>query len=199
MSHPSLPQIRTCGLPHPAPRVTGLLRSGQARNVYRAREREARFEMREARPRHAGLVGAAVKPLPPKPTDLVSKAVQRRRVPGDAVVVVVSAELSNELLMLPGHPLMTNLPKPLGGPLQRAAEATARRLPSHHPEASPRACPEVGERQEVETSFAGVPGLILPDHRWWPKIEQAGLGRVKSQSVLTETFRQHVHHLARLL
>ena len=35
LPHPGLPQIRTCGLPHPAPRVTGLLRNAPARDERR--------------------------------------------------------------------------------------------------------------------------------------------------------------------
>jgi hypothetical protein len=48
--------------------------------VKRVRERIALQQTVEAYPRHAGLVGAAIKPLPPKPPHLVVKAGEGTRV-----------------------------------------------------------------------------------------------------------------------
>src|SRR5258708_22664645 len=91
----------------------------------RTREREAPFEMLKTLPRHPGFVGAAIEPLTPKPADFVSPPVQRREVAEDPVVVVVAPEFPYELLVLPGHGLMTNRTKPFGAPFQSPAEATA--------------------------------------------------------------------------
>jgi hypothetical protein len=94
--------------------------------------------------------------------------------------------------------LVADQPKPLGGPFQRSAKATAGRLLPHHPEAPTRERPVMGEPQEVEALFASVPWLIA-SVRTVAGSRPGGSWSDGGQSVFAETLRQDVQDPASVL
>src|SRR5690606_40429398 len=93
---------------------------------------------------------ASAEPLPPQPPGCVAKARDGKRVPADAVVLKVSAQLGAKQLALHGDREDAHRAQPLVEGLQRASESGLR-SPSHRrPPAFAGGAPVVGKAQEIE-------------------------------------------------
>ena len=134
----------------------------------------------------------------PQPVNPVAKARERYRVPGDAVVPVVPAELRRQVRLLHADRPVPVCPKPVRDCFERTAEAFAGGLLLHHPAALKGPGPVVGETQQVEgTGRRRARPLSLAART--AEGHQPSLLGMEGEAVLAKTLGQHVQHPARIV
>ena len=117
-----------------------------------ASQRESLEESAEQSPVERTLAVATQEPLPPTTLDFVKKPGQRRPVPGDTVVRVVTAQLFIQfVLLLSERQVPIGLAPRVNAP-HCSAEAIGGCLEFDNPVTVPGACPIMGESQKVKGS-----------------------------------------------
>ena len=201
VTHPRLPQIRTCPI-----RASGSSGYGLATQRYTLCTTRAcgKGKVLRSPPNRSHVIRprqTPVQPLAPSPLDFVSQALQRLGVAGDSVAGVVASQLAAQRRVLVSHPPMTMRPAPLASRLQRPAEAAPRfnhsgaglgGLALHHPSPLPGASPIMGEPQHREAApalYSSTRALVRA-----AAVHPPGLVRGQAQSVPLHPLRQPRPH-----
>ena len=107
----------------------------------------------EAVPCHASPPASPVEPFAPQPVHLESESTQRWAVTGNAVVRIVTSQLSAQRRLLVAQLPVPMVSTPLANRPQRSAESVLGRLALDHPSPLPGATPVVGEPQHREAAL----------------------------------------------
>ncbi len=151
VTHPGLPQIRTCGFPASGSSGTWLRCTTEDRvDDLRARQGITSQQPIESTPRHVVPTRAPVEPLLPGAENNAAKGGQAPKVSSDAVVPPVSAQLQRQSSVLLGDRQMAMSTQPIVDRTYGPSKPARGRLSEQGPSSPASHPPLVGESQQVE-------------------------------------------------
>lgn len=155
-------------------------------NDSRLRQRVSLQHPRESLPHHVVALRSTVQPALPLATHRFVEAFQSTTIPGEPVVLVMPAQLRNEVSMLIGNLAMPVAPEPLRHLSDRSCQSALRRLLPDRPSTATSTPPVVSEPEQIERSRPIAPVIGRPKGRS-RKAHQTSLLGMKRQTVLAKS------------